>query len=188
MENGLDVSLVFFNLRKAFDSRVPHLPLLQKHGLKQQWIALYMYLSNTAICCGGWSFIWYHFCGVWHFTEFSSEAFIVYVNHVSSLTLTDGSKLTKHADDIILYKPISCPEDYSGLQTEIDAIQGCTSSSCWTLNPYKCKYLICSRERHPHLPPTGLLLAAITGWKLLLSRGLGDFKVNLVWSHWVNMH
>jgi len=79
------MSLVFFNLRKAFDSRVPHPPLLQKHGLNQQWIALY--LSNTAICCGGWSFIWYHFCGVWHSTEFSSEAFTVYVNNVSSLTL-----------------------------------------------------------------------------------------------------
>jgi len=43
MENGFDVSLVFFDLRKAFDS-VPHLPLLHKLkdiGLNQhilQWM------------------------------------------------------------------------------------------------------------------------------------------------------
>ena len=28
-----------------------------------------------------------------------------------------------------------------------------------TMNPSKCKYLICSRKRQPYLPPTGLLLA-----------------------------
>ena len=33
-----------------------------------------------------------------------------------------------YADDILLYKPIGCPEDYSGLQTDIDAIQDCPQS------------------------------------------------------------
>ena len=47
MENGLDVSLLCFEIHKAFDS-VPHLPLLQKLkdiGLNQhilQWIASYL--------------------------------------------------------------------------------------------------------------------------------------------------
>ena len=47
LESGADVSLVFFDLRKAFDS-VPHLPLLQKLrdcGLNQhilQWITCYL--------------------------------------------------------------------------------------------------------------------------------------------------
>ena len=43
--------------------------------------------------------------------------FLIYINHFSSVTLTDGSKLTMHADDILLNKPISHPVDYSGLQT-----------------------------------------------------------------------
>ena len=47
LESGADVSFVFFDLRKAFDS-VPHLPLLQKLsdcGLDQhilQWISYYL--------------------------------------------------------------------------------------------------------------------------------------------------
>jgi len=47
LESGADVSLVFFDLRKAFDT-VPHLPLLQKLsdcGLDQhilQWITCYL--------------------------------------------------------------------------------------------------------------------------------------------------
>ena len=47
LEAGFDVSLVFFDLRKAFDS-VPHLPLLQKlkdTDLNQhilQWISSYL--------------------------------------------------------------------------------------------------------------------------------------------------
>ena len=43
--------------------------------------------------------------------------FFIYINHVSSVTLTDGSKLTMYTDDILLNKPISHPVDYSGLQT-----------------------------------------------------------------------
>ena len=100
--------------------------------------------------------------GIPHDSVLGPLLFLIYVNHASSLTLTGGSKLTMYADDILLYKPISCPEDYSGLQTDINAIQDCTSSSHLMLNPCKCKYLICSRKRHPHLPPTGLLLACIT--------------------------
>ena len=38
--------------------------------------------------------------------------FLTSINHVSSLTHTDGSKLTMCADDILLYKPISQSEDY----------------------------------------------------------------------------
>ena len=76
-------------------------------------------------------------------------------------TLTGGSKLTMYADDILLYKPICSHEDYSGLQTDIDAIQDCISTSHLTLNPQKCKYLICSGKRSPNLPPTGLLLTGV---------------------------
>ena len=56
-------------------------------------------------------------------------------------TITNGSNLTMYADDILLYKPISQPEDYFGLQADIDAIQDCISTNYLTMNPHKCKYL-----------------------------------------------
>ena len=40
------------------------------------------------------------------------QFFLIYINHVSSVILTDGSKLTMDVDDIVLYKPISSHEDY----------------------------------------------------------------------------
>ena len=86
---------------------------------------------------------------------------LLFLIYVSSLNLIDGSKLATYTDDILLYKPISSHEDYSGLQTDIDAIQDCISTSHLTLNPQKWKYLICSRKRSPQLPLTGLLLAGV---------------------------
>ena len=36
--------------------------------------------------------------------------FLIYVNHVSSLNITDGSKITMYDDDILLFKPIDNPD------------------------------------------------------------------------------
>ena len=87
-----------------------------------------------------------------------SLLFLVYINCVSSLPLTTGSRLTIYADDIVLFKPIYYPEYYGALQKDIDAITECIRVCHLTLNPAKCKYLIASRKRQSILPPGGLLL------------------------------
>ena len=163
-----DVSLVFFDLCKAFDS-VPHLPLphkLKNIGLNQhilQWIASYLCnRQQYVVVDGASSDTTSVLSGVPQGSVLGPLLLLIHINHVSSLTLTDGSKLTMHADDILLYKPISQPEDYSGVQTHIDAIQDCISTNYLTMNPHKCKYLICSRKIHPQLPPSGLLLGGLT--------------------------
>ena len=100
MDNGLDVSLVFFNLRKAFDS-VPHLPLLHKLkdiGLNQhilQWITSYLcnrqqYVVVDGASSGSTTML----SGVPQGSVLGPILFLIYINHVSSLTLTNGSKLT----------------------------------------------------------------------------------------------
>ena len=63
-----------------------------------------------------------------------------------------------YADDILLYKPIYCPEDYGNLQQDIDAINGCTQACHLKLNPSKCKYIIASKKRQPLYPSRGLFL------------------------------
>jgi len=58
LESGYDVSLIFFDLKKAFDS-VPHLPLLNKLkeiGVNQhilQWITSYLYERKQNVVVDG---------------------------------------------------------------------------------------------------------------------------------------
>lgn len=109
--------------------------------------------------------------------------FLLYINHISTLQLTNGSTLTMYADDILLSKPISCPEDYGGLQSDINTIHDCISASHLTLNPSKCKYLICSKKRHPYLPSAGLQLDGIALEQVNSYRYLGVVvSSKLTWS------
>ena len=137
-------------------------------------------MQQTAICCGGWWFIWSYtsvLSGVPQGLVLGPLLFLIYINHVSSLTLTDGSKLIMYADDILLYKPISHPVDYNGLQTDIDTIQDCISINHLTLIPQKCKYLII---------PTGLLLGGVTLEHVESYRYLGVLVTSrLNWSDYI---
>ena len=164
LESGADVSFVFFDLSKVFDS-VPHLPLLQKLsdcGLDQhilQWILYYLCgREQYVVVDGASSKTTPVVSGVPQGSVLGPLLFLVYINCVSSLPLTTGSRLTIYADDILLFKPIYLSQDYEALQKDIDAIAECTKASHLTLNPAKCRYLIASRKRQSILPPGGLLL------------------------------
>ena len=193
LEAGFDVSLVFFDLRKAFDS-VPHLPLLQKlkdTDLNQhilQWISSYLCNRQQYIVIeGASSSTTPVLSGVPQGSVLGPLLFLLYINHLSELQLTNGSKLTLYADDILLFKPISCPEDYSALQVDINCIHDGTRACYLTLNPLKCKYLVCSRKRQPHLPPSGLLLANTVLEKVESYRYLGVVVTSkLSWSDHIN--
>ena len=132
LESGADIALVFFDLQKAFDT-VPHLPLLQKlrdHGLNPhilQWITSYLWDRKQFVVVDSASFDTTPVTsGVPQGSVLGPLLFLVYINCACSLPLTSGSKLTMYGDDILLFKPIYCPEDYRYLQQDIDAINGCT--------------------------------------------------------------
>ena len=92
--------------------------------------------------------------------------FLVYLNCMSIVSLTAGSKLIiyMYADDILLYKPISHPENYVYLQKHVDAVVECMSAYHLTVNSSKYKYLFASREQQPHLPPGGGCCWVIVFW------------------------
>ena len=153
LETGSDVSLVFFDLRKAFDS-VPHLPLLRKLkdiGLNQHRVASYLNNRQQYVVVGGASSETTPvLSGVPQGSVLGPLFFLIYINHVSSLDLSDGSKITMYAYDILLFKPIYHPDTYSDLQRDIDAIDECIRNCHLTLNPSKCKRI--KKETTP--PPT----------------------------------
>ena len=121
-------------------------------------------MQQTTIRCGGWCFLWHYFCGIWCSTGFSSGAFTV--SYFYQPCLLPDTYWWIQADNVRRRHPSLQTNQsiwglYSGLQTDIDAIQDCISISYLTINPHKCKYLICSR----YTPSTSfrtLILGGVT--------------------------
>ena len=57
--------------------------------------------------------------------------FLIYIDSISTLRLTEGSKFSLYADDMLLYRTISSAvdNDYVKLQEDIDQIYGCQDGS-----------------------------------------------------------
>ena len=83
--------------------------------------------------------------------------FLVYIDDVSSLKLSENTVLNLYADDMLLYKQIKCSEDYQQLQLDIDKISSWVDSNHLSLNPAKCKTMVLSRKRNLSYPPQFLL-------------------------------
>ena len=67
--------------------------------------------------------------------------FIIFMNSISYLPLSPGSKPVLYADDIVLYKPINSPEDMTIIQKDINQILNWTKACGLTLNPAKTNIL-----------------------------------------------
>jgi len=79
--------------------------------------------------------------------------FLIYIDDVSSLKLSEGSVLNLYADDMLLYKSLKCIEDYQQLQLDIDKISTWVDRNLLSLNPVKCKTMLLSRKRNLSQPP-----------------------------------
>ena len=83
--------------------------------------------------------------------------FLVYIDDVSNILLSDGSILNLYADDMLLYKSMKWFEDYSHLQMDIDCISNWVSRNKLMLNPTKCKSMTISHKRNSVYPAQFLL-------------------------------
>ena len=81
--------------------------------------------------------------------------FSIYIDPITSLSLSSTSKILLYADDILLYKPILCEEDEIALQSDINIIINWINDASLKLNASKTKLLLVSRQK---LPPTLSLL------------------------------
>ena len=48
--------------------------------------------------------------------------FLIYVNDLANGSLSDGCFVSLYAYDLLLYKIISCPDDYTSLESDINSV------------------------------------------------------------------
>ena len=146
LDSGKEVCVVFFDVRKAFDS-VPHIPLLQKleeAGLDPfllRWIRGYLTDRQQSTVVDSYSSTLLQvLSGVPQGSVLGPLLFIIYINDVVNCILHD-SNINLFADDIALYRIINAPDDFAGLQLDIDAISYRLKSKYLDLNPSKIMLL-----------------------------------------------
>ena len=163
LDSGNEVCIIFFDIRKAFDS-VPHTPLLQKLldiGLNPyllRWIESYLTNREQFTVVNGYSSTSLPILsGVPQGSVLGPLLFIVHINDVVNQILPD-SNINLFADDIALYRTINSPDDYVRLQDDIRSVSCCLGSKYLDLNDSKCCYLLLSRKRNHSIPPHILIL------------------------------
>ncbi len=82
--------------------------------------------------------------------------FLIYIDKAANCVST--SNIAMYADDIALYRPISCVSDYTHLQEEIISLCIWISHNHLKLNVAKCCYMTFSRKLSPTLPNTPLTI------------------------------
>ena len=164
LECGKEICAVFFDYHKAFDS-VPHLPLLEKlenlhfNSSILAWVTDYLTgRSQNVVVNGESSRPAPVISGVPQGSVLGPLLFLIYINDLSEINLCQGAKITLYADDVLLYRTISSPEDFVTLQEDINKVGNWSSSNFLTLNRAKCKFMTISRRRTVSTPPTSLLL------------------------------
>ena len=187
LESGREVGAVFFDFRKAFDS-VPHRLLLRKledinlHPLLLRWIHSYLSgRTQKVVVNGAASNSLPVYSGVPQGSVIGPLLFLIYIDGIKSLLLSRDSHLTLFADDMLLYRPISCQSDFHLLQQDVNKISDWVDSNYLHFNVQKCKFMLVSRKIQPdslftpQLHLCGQLLERVPTYKylgLLLSDNL----------------
>ena len=158
LDRNRETCCIFFDFQKAFDT-VPHKRLMQKlediniHPILTSWIHSYLALRKQSVVVNGVSSMQSMVTsGVPQGSVLGPLLFLICINDLTNLHLSDGANLSLYADDILLYKVIYTDSDYVHLQQDIDNIFEWTLTNLMTFNSAKCKCLLISRKRNSSSP------------------------------------
>ena len=134
LEEGKEISAVFFDLTKAFDS-VPHRQLIAK----LEAIGLNAYLINriknylthrtqSVVLNGASSQPLPVLSGVPQGSVLGPLLLLLYINDICDAGISNGSKLVLYVDDILLYPAVDSPDDYALLQYNVNTLGAWSST------------------------------------------------------------
>ena len=84
--------------------------------------------------------------------------FLLYINDLANGSLSENCFASLYADDLLLYKIITDPQDYATLQSDINSIADWINEHYLSLNSSKCKCMTVTRLRQHSVSPPTLLL------------------------------
>ena len=97
--------------------------------------------------------------------------FLIYVDELACLPMSDGSQCVLYADDLLLFRPVKDHADTQCLQNDITSIKEWLQHNYLTLNTSKCKSIIVSSKKsqpYPfHIDPGGQQLEKVENLKYL---------------------
>jgi len=95
--------------------------------------------------------------------------FLIYINDWANGSLSGGCLVFLYADDLLLYKIISCPDDYTALQLDINSVSNWINQHHLSLN-VKCMTVTRLRQNSsspPVLQLNGEPMENVTSCKYL---------------------
>ena len=194
MESGKDVCAVFLDYRKAFDS-VPHAPLMRKLQDMElptnllAWISDYLTLrKQQVIVDGATSSQCSVASGVPQGSVLGPLLFSIYINGITEVGISANSYRVLYADDVLLYRGISQPEeDLHMVQSDIDELQRWSEEQLLQMNPSKCKYMIISKKCRMNIGDCVLHLGGTTLGEVESFKYLGVLlHKHLTWSEHIS--
>ena len=183
LENRNSAHCVFLDLAKAFDS-VSHPRLLIKlealgiTGDLLNWFKAFLSDRRQRVVVNGQFSSWLPVTsGVPQGSVLGPLLFLLYINDIS--TVVSYSKVKLFADDVTVYKEISCPNDATLLQLDLSNIAQWAQKWLLRLNPLKCDSIVISNKRSPPLPAYHLDSSVISHHPVVRYLGvLVDCKLN----------
>ena len=110
--------------------------------------------------------------------------FLIYIVSITKVPLSQHTKITLYADDMLLYKPICTQPCYVELQQDINSIYQWSQENLMSFNLTKCKSMLLINKRKILYPTMTLNHQPLENVQQYNYLGV-ILSYNLCWSHHV---